>query len=70
MLFPSGFDRTIALEAGALVMQAYAQFDQFAAKQPWNSQGPYDALGLLNAKPRSCSATGSSLAARCRGTCL
>lgn len=51
MLFPSGFDPTIALEAGALVKQAYAQFDQFTAKQPWNLEGPYDALGLLNAKP-------------------
>ena len=51
MLFPSGFDRTIALEAGALVKQAYVQFDRFTAKQPWNLEGPYDALGLLNAKP-------------------
>lgn len=51
MFLPPGFDRAIALEAAALVNQAYDQFDHFQLGQPWNLAGNYDTLGLLSAKP-------------------
>jgi hypothetical protein len=75
MLFPPGFDQAIALEAGALVNQAYEQYDKFTANQPWNIQGRYEMLGLLSAKPECAwapgkSPSGSSHAVRYRATCL
>ena len=48
MYLPPAFDRSIALEAGALVIQAYAQYEQGAA---WSLEGNYDELGLLFARP-------------------
>ena len=51
MFLPPGFDRSLALEAGALVVQAYEQFQKFKQGQAWNLQGRYDTLGLLSAKP-------------------
>jgi triacylglycerol lipase len=48
MYLPPAFDKFIALEAGALVMQAYAQYEQGNA---WSLQGNYDELGLLFARP-------------------
>lgn len=51
MQLPIGFDKTIALEASALVMQAYDQYDHFVKQVPWSLQGNYDTLGLLKATP-------------------
>ena len=51
MFLPAGFDKAIALEAAALVNQAYDQFDAFQLGQPWSLAGDYDTLGLLSAKP-------------------
>lgn len=51
MFLPPGFDKGIALEAAALVNQAYDQFDQFLKSAPWQLSGNYDTLGLLSAKP-------------------
>ena len=51
MYLPPGFDKSIALEAAALVNQAYDQFEHFLQGTPWSLQGKYDTLGLLAAKP-------------------
>ena len=51
MFLPPGFDRVIALEAGALVVQAYDQFAKFTHGAAWSLDGDYDTLGLLSAKP-------------------
>ena len=51
MFLPPGFDKAIALEAAALVNQAYDQFEQFLKGAPWKLSGSYDTLGLLSAKP-------------------
>jgi triacylglycerol lipase len=51
MFLPPGFDRAIALEAAALVNQAYDQYDKFTHAASWSIQGNYDTLGLLSAKP-------------------
>ena len=48
MYMPPAFDKSIALEAGALVMQAYAQYEQGNA---WSLQGNYDELGRMFARP-------------------
>jgi len=48
MYLPPAFDKSIALEAGALVKQAYAQYEQGNA---WSLQGNYDELGRLFARP-------------------
>jgi triacylglycerol lipase len=48
MYLPPAFDRSIALEAGALVRQAYAQYEQVNA---WSLEGSYDELGRLFARP-------------------
>ncbi len=48
MYLPPAFDRIIALEAAALVMQAYAQYEQGAQ---WNFPNGYDDLGRLSARP-------------------
>lgn len=48
MYLPPAFDRSIALEASALVRQAYAQYEQGNA---WSLQGNYDELGRLFARP-------------------
>ena len=49
MHLPPGFDKLIALEAGALVNQAYEQFAKFTQGQPWTLQGDYDNLGVFSA---------------------
>jgi len=51
VFLPPGFDRAIAVEAAALVEQAYDQYDKFAHGANWSLQGNYDTLGLLSAKP-------------------
>ncbi len=51
MFFPPGFDRAIAVEAAALVAQAYDQYDQFAQGAQWQLQGDYEDLGDLFAIP-------------------
>ena len=51
MFLPPGFDKAIALEAGALVNQAYDQFQKSKQNQPWSLPAPYRALGLLSARP-------------------
>jgi hypothetical protein len=51
MIFPPGFDRSIALEAALLVNQAYDQFAHFKGGTNWSLQGNYDPLGLLFARP-------------------
>ena len=51
MNLPAGFDNTIALEAAALVNQAYAQFGKFTEGASWTLDGNYDTLGLLSARP-------------------
>jgi len=51
MFLPPGCDRAIAVEAAALVTQAYDQYDKFTHGANWNLQGNYDTLGLLSAKP-------------------
>lgn len=48
MYLPPAFDKSIALEAGALVLQAYAQYEQGNA---WSLAGNYDELGRLFARP-------------------
>jgi triacylglycerol lipase len=48
MYLPAAFDKSIALEAAALVMQAYAQYAQGTT---WGLQGDYDDLGHLSARP-------------------
>jgi len=48
MYLPPAFDKSIALEAGALVKQAYAQYERGDA---WNLEGDYDELGRLFARP-------------------
>jgi len=51
MYLPTGFDKSIALEAAGLVNQAYDQFDHFELRVPWSLQGNYDTLALLSARP-------------------
>lgn len=51
MYLPPGFDKAIALEAAALVNQAYDQFQHSKQGTPWALQGNYDLLRLLSAKP-------------------
>jgi len=51
MFLPTGFDKSIALEAAGLVNQAYDQFDHFTQKIPWSLQGNYKTLTVLSAKP-------------------
>jgi len=51
MYLPPAFDKAMALEAAALVNQAYDQFQQFKLGQAWNLAGNYNELGLLNARP-------------------
>ena len=51
MFLPPGFDRAIAVEAAALVTQAYDQYDKFTQGTSWSLQGNYDTLGVLSAKP-------------------
>jgi len=51
MFLPPGFDKALALEAGALVTQAYDQYEKFTAKQPWALQGSYQNMADLSAKP-------------------
>lgn len=48
MYLPPLFDKSIALEAAALVTQAYDQLQQGNA---WSLQGNYDELGRLFARP-------------------
>jgi triacylglycerol lipase len=50
MFLPPGFDKAIALEAGSLVLQAYAQFDQSKQGLPWTVPASYDLLGTFSAK--------------------
>ena len=51
MDLPAGFDKSVALEAARLVMQAYEQFAHFKQGAPWSLSGNYQTLGLLSAKP-------------------
>ena len=51
MFLPPGFDRAIAVEAAALVTQAYDQYEKFTHGASWSLQGNYDTLGILSAKP-------------------
>jgi len=51
MFLPSGFDKAIASEAAALVLQAYEQYTAFKSGQPWSLQGNYQNLAVLSAKP-------------------
>jgi triacylglycerol lipase len=48
MYLPPAFDRSIASEAAALVLQAYAQYERGNA---WSLPGNYDELGRLFARP-------------------
>ncbi len=48
MYLPPAFDKPIALEASALVLQAYAQYEQGGQ---WNFPNGYDDLGRLFARP-------------------
>lgn len=50
MFLPPGFDKAIALEAGALVNLAYEQFAHTAAQPAWTLPSAYRVLGLLSAK--------------------
>jgi len=51
MYLPPGFDKNIALEAAALVNQAYDQYSHFKQGVDWSLQGNYDTLAKLSAKP-------------------
>ena len=51
MFLPPGFDKTIALEAADLVLQAYQQYQAFIHGQAWTVTGNYQTLGLLLARP-------------------
>ena len=51
MFLPPGFDRAIAIEAAALVTQAYDQYEKFRHGASWSLQGNYDTLGILSATP-------------------
>jgi triacylglycerol lipase len=53
LLIPPGFDKSIALEAAALVNLAYEQYTQRNASPPWSLQGNYDILSLLSAQSPS-----------------
>ena len=51
MFFPGSFDLPMAREAGALVVQAYEQFQHVHAGEAWSLQGNYDFLGSFEADP-------------------
>jgi len=50
IILPPGFDLPTALEAGALVMQAYEQFEASKAGRQWSLQGDYTNLQSFSAK--------------------
>jgi triacylglycerol lipase len=50
MFLPPDFDRAIAVEAAALVLQAYDQYEKFTHGASFSLSGNYDTLGLMSAK--------------------
>jgi hypothetical protein len=48
MYFPRGFDREMAMELGALVVQAYGQFDAFEDERPWQLPAQYGLVRELS----------------------
>jgi triacylglycerol lipase len=51
MEFPTGITKELIVEAGDLVVQAYAQYQLFLQGQSWIITGDYDALVALAAAP-------------------